>query len=154
MTALFADQWLWLIFICVGLLLALAELLGGIDTGLELVAVGSAFALGGLIGWAFDSWPATVVAFGVLCIAYVAVGRRYLKRWAQVRETKTNVDALIGRTGLVVKGISKYERGRVQVNGRLWRASAEEDVEAGAEVTITAIRGSTLIVYVNGGDQQ
>ena len=44
---LFFDSWAWLIFIAAGLVLIILELLVGIDTGLDLVFIGTAFVLGG-----------------------------------------------------------------------------------------------------------
>ena len=149
----FADQWLWLIFVVVGLSMVIAEVLGGIDTGFDLASIGMAFVLGGVVGLAFGGWPAPVVAFSVVSVAYIAIGRRYIKRWVQTRETKTNVDTLMGRTGLVVKAIGQYERGRIKIDGMVWRASADEDIDEGTEVTITAVHGSTLIVGRQGGGQ-
>ena len=57
----FLDQWLWLIFVAVGLLLVLVELIIGIETGLDLVFIGSAFILGGLVTWPFATWLPTVI---------------------------------------------------------------------------------------------
>ena len=52
----FPDLWLWLIFVIAGLLLALLELIVGVETGLDLVFIGSALILGGLVTWPFHSW--------------------------------------------------------------------------------------------------
>ncbi len=153
MSALLADQWLWLIFIGLGFLLMIAEMVGGIDTGFDLVSLGLAFVLGGLVGWPFGSWPAPVVSVSVVSITYIALGRGYLKRWMQVRETKSGVDRLIGRTAIVVKPIARYERGRVKIDAVVWRASADEEIEEGIEVVIDGVRGSTLLVSRQGGDQ-
>ena len=71
----------------------------------------------------------------------------------QVRGTKSGVDRLIGRTALVVKPIGKFERGRVKIDAVIWRASADEDIEEGVEVTIDGVYGSTLIVSKQGGEQ-
>ncbi len=142
----FVDQWLWLIFVGVGLMLALLELFGGVNTELDLVAVGSAFIIGGLAGWPLEWWLVAVLVTSLLCIAYVAIGRRYIKRWVQPREARTNVDAIIGREGVVINGIAKNNPGRVRVGNEEWLASAEEDFDEGAEVVVTAVRGATLIV--------
>ena len=96
----FADQWLWLIFIGVGVALVALEFLVGIETGFELVSIGAAFILGGVIAWPFDLWMVAVITTGILCLAYVSVGRKYIRRWVQVRRTPTNVDAIIGRGAL------------------------------------------------------
>ena len=59
---------------------------------------------------------------------------------------------MMGRMGLVVKPIGKFQRGRIKVDGVLWRASADEDIEEGVEVTIDGVYGSTLIVSKQGGE--
>lgn len=56
----FSDLWLWLIFVVVGLLMILLELIVGVETGLDLVFLGSVFVLGGLVTWPFNSWVLTV----------------------------------------------------------------------------------------------
>lgn len=147
----FVDQWLWLIFVGVGLALALLELFGGVDTELDLVAVGSAFIIGGLAGWPFEQWLVAVLVTSLLCVAYVAIGRRYIKRWVQPKEARTNVDAIIGRKGVVIKGIAGNSPGRVKVGNEEWLASAEDDFDEGVEVVVTAVRGATLIVTKTDG---
>lgn len=149
----FADQWLWLIFVGVGLAMVLVEFLGGGFSGFELVIIGSVFIAGGLVASPFDSWPVAVIVTSVLCFAYIAAGRRYLLRWTQTRKAKTNIDTIIGTRGVVVKEITKYVPGRIQVRGVRWRATADEEMEKGQEVTVIEIRGTTLTVKkTEGGD--
>jgi len=81
----FADSWLWLIFVIAGLLFVLLELMVGVETGLDQVFIGSAFIVGGLATWPAHSWVLTVIITIVICIAYVALGRRYVHRWTQTR---------------------------------------------------------------------
>ena len=153
MTVLFTDEWLWLIFVGVGLFLVLLELIVGVATGLDLVFVGSTFILGGLVTWPFHSWVLTLVVTSIICVAYMAVGRRYIHRWTAVRGEKTNVDAIIGRTGIVLRGIAKYSDGRIKIDNEQWRARAEEDIGKGEEIVVTGVSGATLIVNkTKGGD--
>ena len=84
----FPDLWLWLVFVIVGLLLVLLELIVGVETGLDLVFIGSAFIVGGLVTLPFHSWLLTLIITSVICIAYVALGRRYVHRWTLVRKEK------------------------------------------------------------------
>jgi membrane protein implicated in regulation of membrane protease activity len=151
MTAVFADEWLWVIFVGFGFLLIIAELFGGVDAEFDLVVIGGAFILGGLIGLFFGPWLVSVVSFSVVSVLYFVFGRRYMKRWTRTRETKTNVDALMGRTAIVVKPIAKWERGRVKIDGVTWRASAEGEIAEGVEVAINGVKGSTLLVSIQGG---
>jgi len=147
----FPDLWLWLVFVIVGLLLVLLELIVGVETGLDLVVVGSAFILSGLVTWPFHSWLSTVIVTSVICVAYVVLGRRYVHRWTAVKKAKTNVDAIIGRQGIVLKDIAKHVDGQVKIGNERWRARAEEDINEGDEIVVTGISGATLIVEKTKG---
>jgi membrane protein implicated in regulation of membrane protease activity len=150
----FADEWLWLIFIGVGVALVALEFLAGIETGFELVSIGTTFVLGGLVAWPLDNWLVAVIVTAVLCLVYLTVARKYIRQWVQVRTTPTNVDALIGREGVVLRDISRNMPGRVRVGAEEWRASAEEEIGEGVEITVTGVRGATLIVIRKGGEQE
>ncbi len=150
MTSVFTD-WLWLVFVIVGLLFVLLELIVGVEAGLDLVVIGSAFVLGGLVTWPFHAGLLTVIVTSVICVAYVALGRRYVHRWTVVKKAKTNIDAIIGRQGIVLKNIARNVDGRVKVGSEQWRARAEEDVKQGEEIVVTSVSGATLIVKKNKG---
>ncbi len=152
MTLVFTD-WLWLVFVIVGLLFVLLELIVGVETGLDLVVIGSVFIIGGLVTWPFHSWLLTVIVTSIICVAYVALGRRYVHRWTMVSKAKTNIDAIIGRQGIVLKSIARNVDGLVKVGNEQWRARAEEDIKKGEEIVVTSVSGVTLIVKkTKGGD--
>ncbi len=149
----FPDLWLWLVFLIVGLLLVLLELIVGVETGLDLVVIGSVFIIGGLATWPFHSWLLTVIITSIICVAYVALGRRYVHRWTTVRKAKTNIDAIIGRQGIVLRSITRNVDGLVKVGNEQWRARAEEDIKKGDEIVVISVSGVTLIVEkIKGGD--
>lgn len=145
------DVWFWLIFVIIGLFLVLLELIVGVETGLDMVFIGSAFFIGGLVTWPFESWVLTLIVTSVICIAYVILGRRYVHRLMAVRKVKTNIDTIIGQQGIVLKSISKNFDGRVRVGNEQWRARADEDIEQGEEITVTSVSGVTLIVEKTEG---
>ena len=142
----FFDTWLWLIIIIIGLVLIITELLLGVDTGLDLVFIGSAFVLGGLITFALDSWVWTAVATGVICIAYIVIGRRYFHRLIAVDAAKTNIDTIIGKSGIVHEPVSVGNDGLVKVDSEYWKARSDEIITEGELVTVTAIKGVTVTV--------
>ncbi len=153
MTSGFPDLWLWLVFVIVGLLLVLLELIVGVETGLDLVVIGSVFIIGGLATWPFHSWLLTGIVTSIICVAYVALGRRYVHRWTTVSKAKTNIDAIIGRQGIVLKSIARNADGLVKVGNEQWRARAEEDIKEGDEIVVTSVSGVTLIVEkIKGGN--
>jgi membrane protein implicated in regulation of membrane protease activity len=141
-----ADSWVLLIFIGIGLVMILLELVGGLGTGLDLVFVGSAFIIGGLLTWPFHSWIITLAVTLVICIIYLALGRRYVHRWAATRKQKTNVDVIIGKKGIVLQTLNPGFSGRVKVENEEWRARAEETIENGEIVVVTDVNGVTLNV--------
>jgi len=150
----FFDSWAWLIFIAVGLVMILLELIIGIETGLDLVFIGTAFILGGLITLAMNSWVWTAIVTGVICVIYVAAGRRYVHKRMAVAKEKTNIDTIIGKRGIVQKDIDRSNDGLVKIGYEQWRARAEEDIKEGEEITVTGISGATLIVNKTEGGNQ
>ena len=152
MDVTFVDSWLWLIFIAAGLVLILLELLLGIETGLDMVFIGSAFILGGLITIALNSWVWTAVISGSICVIYVFIGRRYIHRRVAVKTEKTNIDTIVGQRGFVQQDISQQNYGIVKIGMEEWRAKADEDIKKGEEITVIDVSGVTLSVKrVEGG---
>ena len=66
-------------------------------------------------------------------------------------ERRTNIDAIIGQSGIVRRRIAQNEVGLVKVGYELWRAKAEEDIEEGEEVEVIGVSGVTLEVKKVGG---
>lgn len=136
----------WMYFVGIGLLMILLELIVGVDTGLDLVFLGTAFILGGLASLPFESWIVSLVVTCIIAAAYVGIGRRYVHRWTAVKKSKTNVDTIAGKTGVVLQDISPNIDGRVKVGNEDWKARAEEDLKKGQEVVVTSVNGVTLTV--------
>ena len=143
----------WMAFVVVGLLMILLELIVGVSTGLDLVFLGTAFILGGLVTLPFESWILSLIVTSVVCVAYVTLGRRYVHRWTAVRKSKTNIDAIVGRTGVVLQSIAKNGDGRVKVGNEDWKARATEEIEKGDEIVVTGVSGATLVVEKTKGGQ-
>jgi membrane protein implicated in regulation of membrane protease activity len=147
----FGDSWIWLVFIGIGLVMILLELMVGVETGLDLVFLGSAFVIGGLATWPLHNWVLTLIVTLVICLAYVALGRRYIHRWTATRKEKTNIDTIIGKKGIVLQSITPIGHGLVKVGNEEWRARAEEIIEKDAEIIVTGIQGVTLTVAKTKG---
>lgn len=148
-----SDSWVCLIFVGTGLLMVLMELIVGVDTGLDLVFIGTAFILGGLVTWPFDSWVLTIIVTMAVCLAYLVVGRRYIHKWTAVREAKTNVDTMVGMKGIVTQKITNNMDGRVRVGNEDWKARAIEEIEEGEEIVVTEVSGVTLVVKKTEGGE-
>ncbi len=149
----FTDEWVWLIFIVIGLVMVLVELLLGVDTGLDLVFLGSAFIVGGLITWPFHFWVVTLVVTLVICLAYIAIGRRYVTRWRSTGKAKTNIDTIIGKKGIVTRTISPTIDGLVKVGYEEWRGRSNATLKEGDEIVVKGVSGVTLLVEKSEGGQ-
>lgn len=70
------------------------------------------------------------------------------KDFLRIGSEKTNVEAVIGQSGPVVKGIERYATGQVKINGQIWSALSEdgEPIETGLKVQVVAVEGVKLIV--------
>ena len=140
------NEWLWAFFAGVGLVMILIEL-AGVDTGFDLVVVGSILVLSGLVTLPFHSWVTTTITASVLCVVYVFAGRRYVRRLRTWKgEIKTGADALIGQDGLVTRNVTRFASGSVRVGNEEFRARAEEKINKDEEIVVVGIKGTTLIV--------
>lgn len=84
--------------------------------------------------------------FAVISLVSIYAIRPIARRFFQTEHTKTNVDALVGKKAWVTEAIRPPELGVVKIEGEIWRAEAEDVVEAGAFVTVTAVQGTRLLV--------
>jgi membrane protein implicated in regulation of membrane protease activity len=150
----FFDSWAWLVFIGAGLALIILELLVGVDTGLDLVFIGTAFILGGLITLTLKSWVWTAITSGIICGVYVIIGRRYIHHRTAISAAKTNIDTIIGKNGTVEQDIEPDKGGVVRVGYEKWRACAKVSLKAGEEVTVTGVSGVTLEVKKAEGSEK
>ncbi|MBX7254594.1 MAG: NfeD family protein [Candidatus Promineofilum sp.] len=133
------------LFVIAGLLLVLAELLVGIQTGFDLVLIGSILFVSGFVGM-FTNVPLMLVLASALSILYIAVGRNKIRQKVAVVTKKTNIDKLVGATGTVVRSVTPDTAGLVRVNDEDWRASAEEILYERDAIVVEGIEGVTLIV--------
>jgi len=67
-----------------------------------------------------------------------------------VRDQASNVDAVLGKTGVVTKRIAPRDCGLVKVGAEEWRAELAQGDEAarevGATITVSSVEGVTLKV--------
>jgi membrane protein implicated in regulation of membrane protease activity len=142
-------DWNW-VLILAGAVLVLVEVALGGFAGFDLVLIGSSFVLGGILGLIVGSPVTGLVAASLLCIAYIVVGRRWVRARLKRPGLHTNTDALIGQRALVTKAISAHEPGQVRLRDEVWRArpTAGEAgaLAAGSEVIVEGVDGVTLLV--------
>jgi membrane protein implicated in regulation of membrane protease activity len=142
--------WINWALIIVGIVCVIAELAMGAVTGFDLALIGGSLAIGGGIGLFAGSANVGLLAAGALALVYFAVLRNWLKTKGTVKHHSSNVDALIGNTGVVTKRIALHEAGMVKVGVEVWRAELVAGVdsakEPGVEIRVEAVEGVTLKV--------
>ena len=142
-------NWNWVLLLAGGLMILLEVLLGGF-AGFDLVLIGSTFVLGGIVGLVIGNPLAGFVTASLLCVAYISLGRRWVRDRIRTHKVATNVDALVGQEGLVTRRIAVHEAGQVKVRSETWRAVPASGIsgpfEAGSVVTVAGVEGVTLQV--------
>jgi membrane protein implicated in regulation of membrane protease activity len=139
----------WLLLI-VGIICVIVELALGALTGLDLALVGASLAAGGTIGLFAGSANVGMLSAAGAALIYFALFRRWLKAKLTVRDQMSNVDAVMGKTGVVTKRIAPRDCGLVKVGSEEWRAElaqGDETIrEVGAIITVSSVEGVTLKV--------
>jgi membrane protein implicated in regulation of membrane protease activity len=144
------GNWVNWLLVIGGVVSVTIELALGALTGFDLALVGGSLAIGGGIGLLTGSAKIGLLAAGGLSFVYLAVFRSWLKAKLTVKDHASNVDAVVGRSGVVTKRIAPREAGMVKLGDEVWRAelaSAEDcALEAGATVQVVSLEGVTIKV--------
>lgn len=142
------SYWHWLV---AGVVIAALEILlpgayllwlgiGAIATGVVVLAVGTI------------SWKIQFVAFAVLSLASIVIGRRVM-RSARVEKTdhptlNRRAAGLMGRSYVLDDG-APGGHGRVHVGDTVWHVETSppgQDLPRGARVEVVGVDGATLLV--------
>jgi membrane protein implicated in regulation of membrane protease activity len=144
------GMWVNWLLIIGGIVCVIVELALGAMTGFDLALIGGSLAIGGGIGFLAGSEKIGLLAAGGLALVYLAIFRSWLKAKLTVKNHPSNIDAIVGRTGVVTKRIALHEPGMVKLGDEVWRAELANAGEAardlGAEVKVESVEGVTLRV--------
>lgn len=144
------GNWVNWLLVIAGVLCAAAEIALGAITGFDLALVGASLVAGGMVGLAAQSWHAGLTSAAVFALLYFALFRRWLKAKLQVATQASNIDAVVGKMGVVTKRIGQRDCGIVKVGSEEWRAELADHADAarevGADVRIVSVEGVTLRV--------
>lgn len=133
---------LWLI---VGLIFLLAELS---TPGLFLFI---AFAFGAGVSSVFAFLEYSLMVQCLVFLVGFGISFGILRFFVKSKESKrihTNTNALIGKTGVVIKSIKENKKGLVKVGGEIWTAQGIDGscLEQDDVVNVISVKGSRLIV--------
>ena len=111
------------------------------------------FGIGALIAMIVSLFTTNIViqttVFLVSSTILIFATKPFVKRFADVKKTNTNVYSIIGKKALVIKTIDPiHSIGQIKLNGEVWTAESEnnEIIEEGLEVEVKEIKGVKAIV--------
>lgn len=90
-----------------------------------------------------------IVCFIVVSVVLLVFTRKIFVQKLNTGKEKTNVDAMAGKSAIVMTTVSKHNVGTVKVGSQEWAAIPLEDTdvfEAGQEVQVEKVVGVKLVV--------
>ncbi len=94
-----------------------------------------------------DSYLIQLAVFAVVPIILIPLTRPLARKITKPSPQSINVDAMVGREGMVVKAVDpNSETGQVRVNGQVWQVLAAEKIAEGTQVRIDKVQGARLYV--------
>jgi len=132
--------WIWL-----GLVITLT-LIEVLTTNLVTIwyIVSALVAL--LLSLFIDSYLIEFAVFVILGTILLFTTRDYLVKLIVKKKEKTNLDRVIGMTGIVTEEITKKKFGEVKVDGKRWTAIADKKIKVDSAVKVLEIDGVKLKV--------
>ena len=111
------------------------------------------FGIGALIAMIISLFTTNIIiqttVFLISSTILIFATKPFVKKFADVKKTNTNVYSIIGKKALVIKTIDPiHSVGQIKLNGEVWTAESEnnEVIEEGLEVEVLKIKGVKAIV--------
>lgn len=110
------------------------------------------FALSGIVALVLALCKVDLL---IQCLVFVAVSavlviatRPIIKKFNAIEDIPTNVDRLIGMTGVITKKVHGDEKGEIKVNYQRWTAinKCDEVFEVGEKAIVSYIDGNKLVI--------
>ena len=111
------------------------------------------FGIGALIAMIVSFFTSNIIIqttiFVISSTILIFATKPFVKKFADVKKTNTNVYSIIGKKALVIKTIDPiHSVGQIKINGEVWTAESENNqvIDEGSEVEILEINGVKAIV--------
>lgn len=105
-----------------------------------------------ILSFFIDNFFIEFLVFVVLGVLLMIFTRKILKKYLLKSKVKTNLDRVVGMTGIVTNDIKKNEIGEVKVDGKRWSAISNENILKDSYVTVKELKGVKLIVEKKESD--
>ena len=133
--------WIWLAAVVIFLILELAT----------PTLIFACFVVGSLVSGIVslfypENYYWQIGVFVAISVILLPMTRSMAKKITTESPQKSNVDALIGKIGLVTKTIDPDVGGQVRLEGEVWFATANEMIEVDDKVTVVSVSGTKVHV--------
>ncbi len=90
-----------------------------------------------------------ITLFGIALVAVfiiIQIMQFVVAKKTKVNNVQTNVVDIIGKNGFVIDDLSDIKTGTVSINGKVWRAIADDIIIKGEKIKVSKILGNKLVV--------
>ncbi len=135
----------WMVWIGIGVLCMIIEIF---TPGFFFMSVGLGALLTGLISLILPGTVWQILFFAVITFIGFTFTRKLSRKIMSKSSEETNIYALKGQIGKVVKEIPVDGRGYVKIEGEEWSAKSSTNIliKVGHKVEILSVTGNKLIV--------
>ena len=139
-------EYTWLLWFLLAIIFAIIEIM---SAGFFIIWFGIG-ALGAMVvALLTKSLTIQFFVFIVVSIALLFMTRRFTSKVTNRNITRTNVDSVIGKIGMVTEDIPALENpGIVKVGGEMWSAISSDSrpIQKGHQVEVLQVKGVRLVV--------
>lgn len=135
------DMWIWWLIIII--LLTILEV---VTINLVSIWFIASALISLILSFFMDSFYIEFGVFVLLGLILMLLTRPLILKKMNKKDTKTNLDRVIGMEGVVTEEITKLNPGEVKVDGKKWTAISSKKIEVGETIIVDAIDGVKLIV--------
>lgn len=133
--------WIWLAAFAIFLILEV------ITPSMLFIGFSISALISGMFSYFYpESFYWQIGIFIIVSAVLLPLTRKMAKKMTKDSPQIANVDALIGKIGLVTKTIDPDLGGQININGEVWRAAAAEMIEENEKATVLKIVGATAHV--------
>jgi membrane protein implicated in regulation of membrane protease activity len=102
-------------------------------------------AVGVRLEW-LGSLQLQLMLFALFTLIFIIFTRPLVVKLFKTQDTISNVKALVGQHGISTTNLAPLQYGQVKVNGEIWTALSQSEINADTRIVVTGIDGVKLIV--------
>ena len=100
-----------------------------------------------ILSFFIDSFMVQMAVFVLLGTFLLFTTRKPLQNMVNnIKSEKTNIDRILDMTGIVTEQISKNKSGAVKIDGKVWTAISDNDIDVDSIVKVLSIESTKLKV--------